>query len=1179
MRLALSKAERLLTAQGGLYSLRREYMLTPTGEYRSTLSELLKTFSAQPVAVEEWQRALRIAHVGEMRDLTAVAEDDTVWTVLMNDLLLQPRTCVLVAHLKKWRSNNLGVPIAPRPISSAKADVTISLDGFEYVLEYLSNGDLVVDEKSAFGDMNEYAVHKTELFPGADLQVIIGATLRMLFELARVIGWGELGLVHDGTLKRDFNKLRMLVFKRNDGKCIALVPPGKDIVRLYAQAYMLRYPNFRDQVQVCFFPGLMIPERFLKWSQLENLREYVVGGVVVLGASKQMFDLVKGFHRQNRFWTKESTIEAGEWVCFMLQSDDRRSLFLETRSLSFFGNMAETVGSSLFSMGAEEILHCGVKVGTKIDPGHVYGELFAPGTFHLLSQDGTLESLGINNTLAEFTGSSKSGAHVTVSSPFDESHLLVRGADIKVGIVSMDCEGAYFARSAAEHGQKFGAMYFASDYIRAVHEDFLLGHSLSCVSDEAKKELLTECGKDLGVYLRNRNSGFTVENLRQRLLVFYQNDRLTIFRPGEHSLKYVQDLFVLTKLRSRENADARPGPRPYLRKDDMLSVSDLMDSINANKTVIVQGPAGMGKTTLLKYMASLQMSKGRWKIVVFVNLKMFAQESDFSFRSFFRKAVPVSWETVKSACHSIEKDYCAVLWLLDGYDEVEGTENEAFRRFLAAVRANQVDFMPYRIVGTRPERNFAFDDAMLVELCLWNETNQEEYVTKFFSGKGEDKYLEDAKSLLFENEAARDLAGIPLICELICTLCKEKGMGSSLSSLSKLYEVLCEWLMKRNNFKEFGKILDYSVKAIQSTGVIELDIGDEGLLRSGFLRKLDKSSCTFIHQTLMEYCCARKLAQQESYALLESLVTLEPSQRVFLIFLSELLQKKGWSFFCRTMVEALKIRVANHSMIGAALSERGKAVAIDLSVSTIASNEDIYRLCASDFEFRSILCEILGLKVLIECVSVLGESASEWVYNALFFTSPGASTMLLLCCNPSAFHGNMIFLKRIVDRGLEQKVLDSMLQSAASSGKHVAAELLIDSGARREVINVKSAASHGHISLLKMLLRKGGDVNDGMTGALEGGRHTLIKYLVERWKGDVNLLVGESKVPLLQVFAESGNVAMLKFLRENGATVENVNLFDVAEHGNVEAVLYLMDEGANGHVLCLCTPRKGHLIL
>jgi hypothetical protein len=245
--------------------------------------------------------------------------------------------------------------------------------------------------------------------------------------------------------------------------------------------------------------------------------------------------------------------------------------------------------------------------------------------------------------------------------------------------------------------------------------------------------------------------------------------------------------------------------------------------------IVIQGPAGAGKTTLVHWIAVQAASRGFdppleiWNRVVpfLVRLRQFSDVTLPGPEQFPSLVAPsISGTMPRGWVHRVLQAGDAVV-MVDGVDEVAESRRPEVRAWLKDI----VDAFPKCrfIVTSRPHaiekdwlKSEGFLDADLQPMDMagietfinhWHKAVREE-VQREEDVVSLDRLAENLKLILRGNLAIRRLATNPLLCSVICALHRDTNEQLPEDRLD-LYERCCSMLLERRDPESGLKLQDY----------------------------------------------------------------------------------------------------------------------------------------------------------------------------------------------------------------------------------------------------------------------------------------------------------------------------------------------------------------------------------
>ncbi len=364
---------------------------------------------------------------------------------------------------------------------------------------------------------------------------------------------------------------------------------------------------------------------------------------------------------------------------------------------------------------------------------------------------------------------------------------------------------------------------------------------------------------------------------------------------------------------------------PDFSKQKLISVEE---ALAQNDRILIRGPAGSGKTTLMHWIAVMAASstmKGKlepWNraFPFFVRLREFSDKKLPEPQDFLSLISPALSGAMPSTTwvHQQFEAGKAIL-LVDGLDELIKKKREDVRKWLEDL----VGAYPKAkyVLTTRPyaaEENwlsrFVFQEAYLYNMNVqavyefidhWHEAVKESVAEQSEKGKI-DLLGKKLKLVIDKNRSIRKLATNPLLCALICALHRDRESEIP-GDRSELYRICIEMFFRRDlerkvdleehvkfgNKSKISLLSDFAYwmiknglsevsvkKTDEKFDKIKLGLSDiptktngEDLRtyfveRSGILRQPNRYKVDFPHRTFQEYLAAKAAVNDNEFGLL-----------------------------------------------------------------------------------------------------------------------------------------------------------------------------------------------------------------------------------------------------------------------------------------------------------------------
>ena len=337
---------------------------------------------------------------------------------------------------------------------------------------------------------------------------------------------------------------------------------------------------------------------------------------------------------------------------------------------------------------------------------------------------------------------------------------------------------------------------------------------------------------------------------------------------------------------------------------------EIKELINTANKSLIYGKAGIGKTTLCKYIAykwAKEELYSEFEYVVYIPLREWKNNG-------IKGAIKDYYYSRDSQELTFDIKAQKILFLFDGYDELNGDKKKAL------IKEIEHYALTHYIITSRPygyqKSDFRVDEQF--ETIGFTDENVEEYIEAFFKKNSEKS--KGLKEFLQTNISIKHIAYIPLMLEMICSLWEEEEFSDSLT-MTELYSqsienIFFEYTEKNGTayiqdkeeeiFNYLGKIAFEGLK--QQTIVLDKSIIKEKrtffsdyVLKTGFLNdgKAEKNnpllnSYQFPHLTFQEYFSAlyvSKLSPNEQSEIIRDW-KFYPHMQVFFAFLGGLIKDK-----------------------------------------------------------------------------------------------------------------------------------------------------------------------------------------------------------------------------------------------------------------------------------------------
>jgi NACHT domain len=201
--------------------------------------------------------------------------------------------------------------------------------------------------------------------------------------------------------------------------------------------------------------------------------------------------------------------------------------------------------------------------------------------------------------------------------------------------------------------------------------------------------------------------------------------------------------------------------------------SDLLNySKNSGVKLIVSGRSGSGKTTLIQYLALEHVQDLSAKVPVFLRLANLSLSSS-SVEEFLRNRMIRNGVSIYQIDGLLNDD--KLLILLDGLDEVSTSRVDEVIRGIGTLveKYGRNSFIVTTRSSSHRSNNYVFDEFLRLRIAGFQADQIHEYAQRFFQGVNRDSLMSQFESQISANPGLADLASVPLLLTLLCSLYQE----------------------------------------------------------------------------------------------------------------------------------------------------------------------------------------------------------------------------------------------------------------------------------------------------------------------------------------------------------------------------------------------------------------------
>jgi len=453
-------------------------------------------------------------------------------------------------------------------------------------------------------------------------------------------------------------------------------------------------------------------------------------------------------------------------------------------------------------------------------------------------------------------------------------------------------------------------------------------NNISSLDIDKMKDVYVFIEKELGEGSKNR---FDSTILKEKYLTNFKtisllaNDKkpiddifvnLAIIKDNKKKLLTAEDFLepfnILSNMPKENPLKAR---KQFMqRKNKNIIFIEIL--INISNKSLIYGKAGIGKTTLCKYIA-YKWAKGElyqeFEYVIYISLREWKTKGlKGAIKDYYYS------QDEEKITFDIKANNSKILFLFDGYDELNGDKKKDLTKEIEHYS------LTHYIITTRPygyqKSDFRVDEYF--ETIGFTDEDVEKYVDAFFK-ENQDK-AKSLKVYLQNNINIKQIGYIPLILEMICSQWEQKEFSKSLS-MTEIYTQVVEDMLnkysaqkddkrvyKRKNRKkikeQLGKLsfMGLTKQTILFDGnfieesIEDIDFFEGNTIYSGLLKLDDKekdlldNNFEFLHLTFQEYFSAlyiSTLSEEEQSKIIQNW-KFYPHMQIFFTFLGGLIKNK-----------------------------------------------------------------------------------------------------------------------------------------------------------------------------------------------------------------------------------------------------------------------------------------------
>jgi energy-coupling factor transporter ATP-binding protein EcfA2 len=326
--------------------------------------------------------------------------------------------------------------------------------------------------------------------------------------------------------------------------------------------------------------------------------------------------------------------------------------------------------------------------------------------------------------------------------------------------------------------------------------------------------------------------------------------------------------------------------------------SDLLNySKNSGVKLIVSGRSGSGKTTLIKYLALEHVQDLSAKVPVFLRLANLSPSSssveEFSVEKFLRNRMIRNGVSSDQIDGLLNDD--KLLILLDGLDEVSTSRVDEVIRGIGTLveKYRRNSFIVTTRSSSHRSNSYVFDEFLRLRIAGFQADQIHEYAQRFFQAVNRNSLMSQFESQISSNPGLADLASVPLLLTLLCSLHQENqtlfqqphlvyraslrnilkrwisedsaGYEHHMNALIKVLSVIALWsFWEEHNQIDADRIID-RIQQDQANFLLPRNIAAADFVSTlehyGLLRRIgeDSGRYAFVNPIFQEYLAAKAI--------------------------------------------------------------------------------------------------------------------------------------------------------------------------------------------------------------------------------------------------------------------------------------------------------------------------------